>query len=130
MAAEFSRTERIAEAIQKELTQILQQKISDPKLRFITFTSVKVSRDLSFADVQFTQLNEDHLPQQKNITEQATLKRLQQLSARLRYLLAQQLNLRIVPKLRFFYDHHHEKGLYLHSLIDQAIAQDEKKRSK
>ncbi|WP_010598458.1 ribosome-binding factor A [Rickettsiella massiliensis] len=55
-----------------------------------------------------------------------TLKRLQQLSTRLRYLLAQQLNLRIVPKLRFFYDHDQEKSLHLHNLIDQAVAQDEK----
>ncbi|WP_010598457.1 ribosome-binding factor A [Rickettsiella massiliensis] len=56
MAAEFNRTERIAEAIQKTLTQILLQKITDPTLRFITFTAVKVSRDLSFADIQFKRL--------------------------------------------------------------------------
>lgn len=130
MAAEFNRTERIAEAIQKTLTQILLQKITDPTLRFITFTAVKVSRDLSFADIQFTQLHEASSPQQKALSEQMTLKRLQQLSTRLRYLLAQQLNLRIVPKLRFFYDYDQEKSLHLHNLIDQAVAQDEKKRAK
>ena len=57
MPKEFNRVARIAELIQKELSVILKKEITDSRLKFITITSVKVSRDLSFADILFTQID-------------------------------------------------------------------------
>ncbi len=121
MPKEYSRITRIADLIQRELTVILQQEIADPRLRFITITSVKVSRDLAFADILLTQ--------GQQTTKEVTIKLLKKAASRLRYALAQRLKLRIVPALRFFYDDLEVKRQRLHNLIDHAIEKDKAKRS-
>jgi ribosome-binding factor A len=129
MAKEYSRTERIADLIHKELTAILQKEIADRQLRFVTITSVKVTKDLAFADILFTQLNFNSV-QDKQAQQLASVERLKKAAPYLRHLLAQQLKqLRIIPRLRFFYDDLESKSQHLHDLIDQAITQDKIKRS-
>ena len=103
MPKEFNRVARIAELIQKELSVILKKEITDSRLKFITITSVKVSRDLSFADILFTQIDVED-SSDKPRSKEIAVKLLQKAAARLRYALAQRLQLRIVPSLRFFYD--------------------------
>ncbi len=127
MPKEFNRVARIAELIQKELGFILQKKITDSRLKFITITAVKVSRDLSFADILFTQIDVEDSNDKPRSKEMA-VKLLQKAAARLRYALAQRLRLRIVPSLRFFYDDLIEESHRLHDLIDKAIAKDKVKR--
>lgn len=125
MPKEYNRITRIADLIQKELTVVLQREIADPRLRFITITSIKVSKDLAFADILFTQLDFEHAVSHKEVT--VTL--LKKAAPRLRYALAKRLNLRIVPSLRFFYDDLETQGQHLHDLIDKAIINDQEKRS-
>ena len=127
MPKEYSRTERIADLIHKELTAVLQKEIGDPGLRFITITSVKVTKDLSFADILFTQLDATHL--QNKQSKEAKVKRLKKAASRLRYILAQRLKLRIIPTLRFFYDDLDIQRQRLHDLIDSVIAKDKAKPS-
>lgn len=127
MPKEFNRIARIAELIQKELSIILKKEISDSRLKFITITAVKVSRDLSFADILFTQIDiEDS--NDKPRSKEIRVKLLQKAAARLRYALAQRLRLRIVPSLRFFYDDLLQESHRLHDLIDKAIEKDNAKR--
>jgi ribosome-binding factor A len=123
---EYNRSTRIADLIQKELTIILQREIADPRLRFITLTAVKVSKDLAFADILFTQLNLQYM----QVQHETTAKLLKKAAPRLRYALAQRLKLRVVPTLRFFYDDSYAQGQRLHDLIDKAIFNDQEKRSR
>ena len=127
MPKEYSRTERIADLVRKELTAILQKEIADPRLRFITITSVKVTKDLGFADILFTQLDLEHL--QDKQTKTASVKLLKKAASRLRYALAQRLKLRVMPRLRFFYDDLDGQSQHLYDLIDEAITKDKAKRS-
>jgi ribosome-binding factor A len=127
MPKEFNRVARIAELIQKELSVILKKEITDSRLKFITITSVKVSRDLSFADILFTQIDVED-SSDKPRSKEIAVKLLQKAAARLRYALAQRLQLRIVPSLRFFYDDLMEESHRLHALIDKAIEKDKAKR--
>lgn len=46
-----SRTDRIADRIQRELSLLFLQEISDPRLEDIVITSVEVDRELAFADI-------------------------------------------------------------------------------
>ncbi len=128
MPKEYSRTERIADLIHKELTAVFQKEIADPRLRFITITSVKVSKDLSYSDILFTQLDPSHL--QDKQSQAVTVKLLKKAASRLRYVLAQRLKLRVIPTLRFFYDDLDVQRQRLHDLIDSAIAKDKAKSSK
>ena len=56
MARDYSRTSRIADQLQRELAQIIQLEIQDPRLGMVTVSYTKVSKDLGYADVYITVL--------------------------------------------------------------------------
>lgn len=119
MAKEYSRTQRVADQIQKELAQLIQLEMKDPRLGMVTVSAVDVSRDMSFADIYVSFLGVDD---QEKIDQ--SLKVLSQAAGFLRSQLARAIKLRFTPQLRFFYDNSLRRGAYLSSLIDEAIAQD------
>lgn len=120
MAREFSRTRRVGEQIQRELAQLIQQELKDPRIGMVTVSAVEVSRDLAYAKVYISTLNpEQDLDQ--------TLKVLRRASGFLRRELGRRMLLRIVPELRFVYDESIERGSRLNSLIEEAISKDRKK---
>ena len=49
-----SRSDRIADRLQRELTLLFLQEISDPRLDDVLITSVEVDRELAFADIYIT----------------------------------------------------------------------------
>ena len=120
MAQEYSRTQRVADQIQRELAALIQREVKDPRVGMATVSAVEVSRDLSHAKVFVTVLNggED----QQEITE--SVKALNNASGFLRSQLGQRMKLRIVPTLRFYFEDSLSRGNYLSNLIDQARASD------
>jgi ribosome-binding factor A len=117
MAREFPRSRRIAEQVQRELSDIIRLELKDPRVGMITLTDVEVSQDQSHAKVFFTLLGDE--PRIADATAG-----LQHASGFLRSQLAQRMRLRIVPQLQFKYDESVERGMRLSQLIDEAIAQD------
>ena len=67
MAQEYSRTQRVADQIQRELAALIQREVKDPRVGMATVSAVEVSRDLSHAKVFVTILNGGEDPQE--ITE-------------------------------------------------------------
>ncbi|MFO7121907.1 30S ribosome-binding factor RbfA, partial [Pseudomonas aeruginosa] len=51
MAKDYSRTQRIGDQMQRELAQLIQREIKDPRLGLVTITGVEVSRDVAHAKV-------------------------------------------------------------------------------
>ncbi len=117
MAKEFSRSRRVGEQIQRELAELLQREINDPRLGMVTVSAVDVSRDLAVAKVFFTVLNPGHDVKQ-------TLEGLTHASGFLRRELGRRMKLRVVPELRFQYDSSIEEGSRLSALIDKAVSGD------
>ena len=112
MKKQFKRTDRVAELLQRELSQFIQLEIKDPRLpAFVTISSVTVSRDLSYAKVYFTILSGD---------KQETATILNHASSYLRSLLAKTMKLYTMPELHFVYDESIEYGKNLSKLIDEA----------
>ena len=120
MAREFSRTRRVGEQIQRELAQLIQQELKDPRLGMVTVSAVDVSRDLSHAKVYISTLN----PEQ-DIDQ--TLQVLRRAAGFLRRELGRRMTMRIVPELRFVYDESIQRGSRLTSLIEEAVSKDRKK---
>lgn len=116
MAKEYSRSERVAEQIQRELAQMVQFEINDPRIKGITITAVKLTRDMDYARVFFSILG-DAKPE-------SILAGLDKASGFIRRRLGKAMQLRIVPSLRFYHDESGERGSHLSALIDAAIAQD------
>jgi ribosome-binding factor A len=59
MAREFSRTNRIGEVLQRELAQMIQHEVSDPRVGFVTVSHVDVTSDLKYAKVYITRMKSD-----------------------------------------------------------------------
>lgn len=118
MGKDFSRTRRIAEQIQRELAELIQLEVKDPRVGLITLTDVEVSQDYAHAKVFFTSLG---------AAEQApeAVAGLRHAAGFLRAQLAHRLKLRVMPQLHFIYDTSVEEGMRLSHLIDEAVAEDE-----
>ncbi|MGI0118358.1 30S ribosome-binding factor RbfA [Zooshikella sp. RANM57] len=119
MAKEFSRTQRIADQIQKELAVLIQLEIKDPRLGMVTVSSVEVSRDLAYANIYVTFLGKED---QVSNDEQVAV--LNKAAGFLRSMLAKRLTVRTTPQLRFFFDESIQRGQYLSKLIDDAVSKD------
>lgn len=117
MGREFSRSRRVGEQIQRELAELVQRELKDPRLGMVTISGVDVSRDLTVAKIYFTVLTPEHDVKQ-------TLKGLTNAAGFLRRELGHRMQLRVVPELRFFYDSSIENGSRLSALIDRAVSQD------
>ena len=120
MAQEYSRTQRVADQIQRELASLIQREVKYPRVGMATVSAVEVSRDLSHAKVFVTIFNGSE--DEQEIIE--SVKALNSASGFLRSQLGQRMKLRIVPTLRFHYDDSLSRGNYLSNLIDQARASD------
>ena len=114
MPKDFSRTRRVGEQIQREMAQLVQQEIKDPRLGLITISAVKLSKDMSHANIFFTTLNEEQ-------SVEDTLKILEGAAGFLRHELGKRMQLRIVPNIHFKYDESISYGNDLSALINKAM---------
>jgi ribosome-binding factor A len=104
------RSERIGELVKEELGRLLVTKLKDPRLGFVTITSVRMTPDLREALVLYSVIGSDAVRE----STQAALE-----SARgfLQHELADLLKLRLTPRLRFKVDHSLEHSLRIESII-------------
>jgi ribosome-binding factor A len=115
----YKRTDRIADQMQRDLAVLLQREVHDARIGMVTLSSVKVSRDLAWADIYVTFMQHSEPEAIKN-----ALAALGGMSGFLRTNLASQLKLRTIPKLRFHYDETIVQGARMDSLIRRAIQED------
>lgn len=119
MARDFQRTDRVAQALQRELAALIHAELKDPRIGLITLSGAQVSRDLSHAKIFFTTLQDD--PAQRQDIAHA----LNHAAGFLRHLVGQRIRMRVVPTLHFVYDESVAHGARMSALIDQAIASDQ-----
>ncbi|PWJ80316.1 UNVERIFIED_ORG: ribosome-binding factor A [Pantoea agglomerans] len=124
MAKEFGRPQRVSQELQKEIAMILQREIKDPRLgMMVTVSGVEVSRDLAYAKVFVTFLNDKDEEAIKN-----GLKALKEASGYIRILLGKAMRLRIVPELTFFYDNSLVEGMRMSNLVTSVVKNDTERR--
>lgn len=116
MAREFSRTNRIGELIMRELAQMIQHDVSDPRVGMVTVSHVDVTADMKYAKVYVTRLITNESEQ--DIKE--CLQGLSHAAGFLRRRLASRVELRNIPELRFHYDKSLEHGFHMDELIAKA----------
>lgn len=114
MAKDFSRSHRVAEQIQRELADLLQFEVKDPRVGMVTITEVEVTGDMAHAKIYYS-------AKQGTPELQAGLEKS---SGFLRTQLAKRMLLRTVPQLHFVYDASVDRGMKLSKLIDEALAPD------
>ena len=113
MPREFSRSQRMAEQLRRELAEIVQDEIKDPRLGFISFTEVRMSRDLSHAVIYCSVLNSEQLNESIEILNSAV--------GFIRKSIGRRIRARIVPTLKFVADESIIRGAAMDELISEAI---------
>jgi ribosome-binding factor A len=120
MPREVPRARRVAEQVQRTLSEMLRREVRDPRLKPVTITHVRVSPDLTHVWVSYELLTGDaHDPLQREILDEAA-----------RYLrgpLGRALRLRVAPELHFQPDEELERGQRLDDLITKAVRADQER---
>ena len=104
------RSERIADRIRQELSEMMIYEISDPRLNGVSITDVTVDRELAFADIYFSSL--EGTPRSQEIQEG-----FDHAQGYLRRELARRIDLRSFPRLRFHYDPTFERAENIEKLF-------------
>ena len=120
MPRDFSRTQRVADHIRRELAGYIQTQMRDPRIGMVMVNEVEVSRDLAYAKVFVTVLGKDSADDARE-----ALAVLNDASGFLRSQLAKGSTMRVTPKLKFVFDSSVLRGQKLSRLIDQAIDADQ-----
>ena len=116
MPREFSRSQRMAEQIRRELAEIVRDELKDPRMSLCSFTAVKLSRDLSHAIVFCTVLDDAHRDE--------TVDTLNRAAGFIRSQIASRIRARSVPQIKFVNDDSVERGAAMEELINKAISSD------
>jgi ribosome-binding factor A len=119
MAKEYSRTQRVADHLQRELAGVIQQEMRDPRVGMVSITGVDVSRDLGHARVYFTVLGSNSSAEADESTEA-----LNKAAGFLRSRLSKDSSMRSVPQLRFYFDSSVGRGREMEDLIRRATEAD------
>ncbi|HGH5465520.1 TPA: 30S ribosome-binding factor RbfA [Staphylococcus pseudintermedius] len=104
------RAERVGEQMKKELMDIINNKLKDPRVGFLTITDVQPTNDLSLAKVYLKVLGSDK-------ERENTFKGLEKAKGFIKSEIGQRMRLRIVPDLQFEYDESIEYGNRIERLI-------------
>ncbi|MCH8492260.1 30S ribosome-binding factor RbfA [Aliidiomarina sp.] len=123
MKKEYNRTDRFSQQMQREIAMILQREIKDPRVVMPTVNDVEVSRDLAYAKVFVTFLQDEE--EQVKVAVQV----LNDASGYIRSLLGKRIKSRITPNLRFVHDYSLSEGIRMAKLVREAREQDDKKNN-
>ncbi len=109
------RTNRIAEEMKKEISNIILNELKDPRLpSMVSITHVKVTKDLRYAKIYVSVLGDEE--QKKN-----AVIALKSAAGFIRREIGQRIKMRLTPELTFEIDNSIEQGVYLNKLIDDVM---------
>lgn len=108
------RLQRVNEQLKREISRILRREVHDPRVGLVLVTGVDASGDLSVADVYVrpTGAEKDWVDMMEGLEAAAAFVRRE---------LAQDLELRTVPELRFREDHTLEKAMRIERILDEVL---------
>jgi len=111
------RANRVGEQIKKELTDIIQRELKDPRVGFVTVTDVDVTGDLQQATAFITVYGDDD-------ERKKTLKALETANGFIRSEIGKRIHLRKTPELSFTYDESIEQGNRIDELLRKLNQED------
>lgn len=118
MQASGSRAERIADQIKDQVSQLLAFEVKDPAIGLITVTHVKMTSDMGLAHVYYTLVGDD-------VERRKTARALDRATPFVRRRLAEDMNLRRSPEVRFHYDENLERQERVETLLREIAAERE-----
>ena len=108
----MERMDRVNHQFKREVSQIIQRDLADPRLEFVTIIRADVGRDLKNAKVYFTVLGDE---QQAHEAQKV----LEGARGMIRRLIGQRIKMRYTPDIAFAYD----KSVGFQSSVEETIAE-------
>jgi ribosome-binding factor A len=104
------RSQRIADRLREELSEMLIQEVADPRVAGASVTDVTIDRELAYADIYVSAV-------EGSSRSQEILEGLQHAAGFLRKELSQRVELRTFPRLRFHWDPTPERAEHIEHLF-------------
>jgi ribosome-binding factor A len=108
---------RVDEAVRQVLSDAVAQDLQDPRIGFVTMTSVKTSPDLRHARVYVSVLGDD-------AQRASTLAGLSSAHGALQRRLARELRMKRTPTLEFVYDDTTDRAMRLQEVIEREVGEE------
>ncbi|WP_029288914.1 30S ribosome-binding factor RbfA [Cellulomonas sp. HZM] len=115
--ADTARARKLSERIQQVVAQMLDTRIKDPRLGFVTVTDVRVTGDLQHADVYYTVLGDDE-------ARTGSAAALESAKGVIRSEVGKQTGIRLTPTLAFHLDAVPETAAHLETALAEAARRD------
>jgi ribosome-binding factor A len=112
-----SRQDKVAEVLKREISNIIQNELKDPRLGFITITRVNLSKDLKYAQIYFSVLSGEE-------EKDRTIEGLNSSTGFIRKLISERLKLRFTPEISFKFDRSVEYSIKLQQELDRIKRDD------
>jgi ribosome-binding factor A len=106
-----NRNVRIADQIQRDVSELIAREVKDPRIGLVTLQSVELTPDYAHAKIFFTTLTGDGAETQAALNHA---------SGHLHNLLFKRLHIHTVPALHFVFDETVERAVEMSRLIDHA----------
>ena len=110
---ETRRPRRVGDLLLREVAEILQKNVKDPRVGFVTVTAVEVSADLQVARIYYTVLD-------PGADRRDVERGLKSASPFIRRGLARRLRLKTVPEIRFVHDASVDRGFRLLEILEDV----------
>lgn len=107
------RVSRVGEQIKKELGEILQRELKDPRIGFVTVTGVEMTGDLSIANVYVSIFGKDE-------EKQASLAGLEKAKGFIRSEIGKRIKMRHTPEINFHLDVSLEHSEHISRLLHEV----------
>ena len=111
MSGTFQRTDRVGDLMRRDIADILLRDVKDPRVRFVTITDVRLSKDLRNARVFFTVLL-----QEGQLLDDVT-EALRHAAGFVQRKVGGRLQLRCTPHITFAYDTSFENGSRMDTIL-------------
>lgn len=111
----FSRHQRVAQQLQRALSELIRRDVRDPRLGMVTLTEVRMAADLSYARIFYSTIGGDESKAQDILDSAADM---------LRGPAGRALGIRHSPELRFVRDELIQSGARMSALISNAVKED------
>jgi ribosome-binding factor A len=115
--ADHPRARKLAERIHEIVARMLDTRVKDPRLGFVTVTEVRVTGDLQHATVFYTVYGDDQ-------AREDSAKALASATGLIRSEVGRQTGVRLTPTLEFTLDAVPETAAHLEAALSEAAARD------
>ena len=116
------RLSRVKETLKEKISQIIQKELKDPRIGFVTITSVDVSKDLKYATVFLSILGNDE-------KRKECLVGFESAKGYIKSELGKRVRIKFLPDLKFEIDQTIDEGIRISKLINQVHKKESNEKS-